>query len=133
MNQTNLAHVNVIEEYMDVLMNIELCIYKQYTVGSNWHDNDVLKVLEALVFAYKRSISPSIPEGSNTNVKQLYQSLLETCQNLTQPTDENVIAITPEEVIICLKRIEKSVKHWNKRLGSQGYLKYISEHFSKIK
>jgi hypothetical protein len=34
---------------------------------------------------------------------------------------------TVDEIITCLKRIQKSIRRWNKEGGRQGYLNFISE------
>ena len=36
--------------------------------------------------------------------------------------------ITVDEIILCLKRILKSVKRWNKEGGTQGYLNFIVQY-----
>jgi hypothetical protein len=34
-------------------------------------------------------------------------------------------ALSPGEIIACLKRIRKSIRYWTGRAGRQGYLRYV--------
>jgi len=36
--------------------------------------------------------------------------------------------LTPAELLRCLKRLLKSVKHWSKEGGRRGYLTFISQY-----
>jgi hypothetical protein len=36
-------------------------------------------------------------------------------------------SLSPEVMTQCLKRLRKSLEHWTKEGGSQGYLTYISQ------
>ncbi len=36
-------------------------------------------------------------------------------------------SLSVEEMIVCLKRIRKSVETWNKQGGRKGYLEYIDQ------
>ena len=44
-----------------------------------------------------------------------------------QQLDADMIPRTVDEIIACLKRIQKSIRRWNKVGGRQGYLSFISE------
>ena len=43
------------------------------------------------------------------------------------PPNLDLEPLTVEEIIKCLKRIQTSVRRWNKQGGRQGYLKFVSE------
>ena len=36
--------------------------------------------------------------------------------------------LTAAELVLCLKRIRKSINFWNKQGGRQGYLEYVLEY-----
>ena len=36
--------------------------------------------------------------------------------------------ISPEEAVLCLKRIRKSIARWTKVGGRQGYLTFVSQY-----
>ena len=36
--------------------------------------------------------------------------------------------ISVDEIIVCLKRIQKSVKMWGKRGGRRGYLSFVEQY-----
>lgn len=131
----NLHNVVVEEEYMDVLMNIETIIVGCFKRNNLLHDHNVLRAIEALITRFRKQLPktslPNLPEKNDTF---LYEPLLSICCLHVNDFEENesdskkMRIITIDELILCLKRLEKSVKMWNRNGGSQGYLKFVTQY-----
>jgi hypothetical protein len=111
-------------------------------------DWDALKAIETLIRAYQAELTDHpVPEVDLKPLPQeVYESVKAMCEWRLGRTQLLVkekksffklpskkapeLAIEPkttDEIILCLKRIRKSIERWNKRSGRQGYLDFISE------
>lgn len=125
------------DEYMDVLQNIEFAIVSTYREHTEMCDCEVMNVLEALIDKYKGEKIGRGPRDFNlTQLEQILRDAVhETCEwrlgrsettgDLPATNELDVKPITPDEIILCLKRIFKSVKMWNREGGRQGYLHFV--------
>ena len=127
------------DDYLDVLQNIEMGIVYTYRDYPSMSDRDVIKVLSIIIEGYQEEQAGrtpreiDLPEIQNT----LYTLLHSICEwRLGREVADNVdevplFPLTPtimiEEVLLCLKRILKSVKRWHKRGGRKGYLHFIQK------
>jgi hypothetical protein len=127
------------EEYADVLQNIEAAIVAAFRNNSKFVDRDVLAAVEALIKNYKRSVlgrglpSP-VPPGRAGSV---YKQCLRICEwrlgkqplNDGKPlkSDPKAGELSVDEIILCLKRLRKSIRLWHAHAGPQGYLKYVHQ------
>lgn len=130
---------NFEEEYMDVLQNIEFAIVVVYRRNRELTDYDVEKVLNELIKSYQAERRQRAVEkpAMSTSVAQIYESVHGMCEwrlGRESIEGENLDTkigvpkpITVEEIISCLKRISKSVRKWNKRAGTRGYLQYVDQ------
>jgi hypothetical protein len=125
------------EKYLDVLQNIEFAIVATYRRHPKMTDYEVMRVLEAVIDAYKaetlgraaREFAPSEMEAD------LYKAVRDVCQwRLGRgggPADDAgrmlpaAQLITVDTIILCLKQILKSVVKSNKSGGRTGYLDFI--------
>ncbi|MBN1146083.1 MAG: hypothetical protein JXA78_02415 [Anaerolineales bacterium] len=127
------------EEYMDVLQNIEAAIHNIHVQNAALTDYQVDQALEALVRAYQgeaRCKSPVIPR--NPLSAQVYEATRAVCEvrmgrapipkSLKTLGDGEMVPVSLDVILRCLKRIRKSIRLWTKQGGRQGYLDYIS-HF----
>jgi hypothetical protein len=126
------------EEYLDVLHNIETAIISVYREKSELLDYDVDKVLNALWVAYrseKQGATKSLPPFS-ANQQLVYDRVKRMCEwrlgrhPLEAKDGNQVVPIAPEpltldQILVCLKRIRKSIELWTKEGGRQGYLYFI--------
>jgi hypothetical protein len=129
--------MRVEEQYTDVLQNIELGIVLTYRDRPNLSDHDVRRTLEALVDVYKAENIGRAPRQFGLSVDELL--LMENVKRMCEwrlgraslgddPGKAGKIApkpITVDEIILCLKKILKSVDKWTRSGGRQGYLNFI--------
>ncbi|HEU4887914.1 MAG TPA: hypothetical protein VFV49_08515 [Thermoanaerobaculia bacterium] len=134
----------VIEQSADVLQNIEYAILCVYENAPHLLDFDVIDALDALVRRYVAEETARTPprlrlSGPATHVFEAAEQMCEwRLGRASLNSDDPETVIPPEqassvaEILMCLKRIRKSVHIWNEQLGRQGYLEYISEFFEKM-
>ena len=125
------------DQYMDVLQNIETAISDTYRDRPDLTDYDVMRVLEALVDDYRgeKIGRPPRPVNLSDRERLLADTMRPMCEwrlgrgpRAAEPDVPQPPPITPDEIILCLKRLLKSVKFWNKDGGRQGYLSFISQY-----
>lgn len=136
------------EKYLDVLQNIEAGIVSVYRRHPQMLDWDALKAIETLIREYQaEQTDRPVPDVDLKALPQeVYDSVKAMCEwrlgrNQAQKEEKkslfklrskksDELPIEPktrEEIVLCLKRIRKSIERWNKRSGRQGYLDFISE------
>jgi len=127
------------DEYFDVLQNIEFAIVIAYRLCPEMTDYDVMHMLEALIDGYKGEKIGRPPR--DLRLSEFEQELLETVRSVCEwrlgrapfpgesenPEEEEPEPKTVDEILLCLKRILRSVKRWNKYEGRQGYLDFVSD------
>jgi len=125
------------EEHNDILMSIESAIVAIYRSHPELADYQVDSALEALIKTYhgeatgKKPASPSSPLSA-----AIYVSVYSTCNfrlgrealyRDEQPIVLDIEPVSVDVILLCLKRIRKSVRLWTKEGGRQGYLNYVSQ------
>ena len=130
--------MNVEEEYLDVLQNIEAVIVTIYRGHPEMTDYDVDKTLAALIQTYRNEAAAKsliIKPAGDLSIL-VYEQVAAICnwrlgrssmldkKGKSLPMPE---ILTTETIILCFKRIRKSVETWTKQGGRQGYLTYISQ------
>jgi hypothetical protein len=129
-----------IEQYYDVLQNIEFAILSVYKAETALLDFDVIDALDGLVRRYaaeEQNRTPS-PLRLSPRASQVYTAAEGMCEwrlgRAPLNVDETTV-IPPDQrntvtdIVVCLKRIRKSVRLWNEQAGRQGYLEYIASFF----
>jgi hypothetical protein len=126
------------EQYMGVLQNIEFGIVRIFHKHPELMDWDVMQTLDALIKKYKAEEAnrPAPAVMLNELRQTLFDSVQTMCElNLGQANLEtqegepmSLSAHSVTEIVLCLKRIRKSVELWNKKNGGQGYLNFIIQH-----
>lgn len=128
------------EEYMDVLQNMELGIVQTYRSDPDLSDYDVARALEAVMDVYKAEKIGREPRTSGLSERQkaVFGAVWTMCEwrlgraKAIGPSDDEEIPApepkTPDEILLCLQRLLKSVKTWNKRAGSRGYLDFVVQY-----
>jgi hypothetical protein len=136
------------EKYMDVLQNIEFGIVSVYRQHAEMVDWDALKAIETLIREYQAELAshplPAVElkplaQEVHDSVKSMCEWRLGRGQALKEEKKSvfklpfkkspelSIESKTTDEIILCLKRIRKSIERWNRRSGRQGYLDFISE------
>ena len=135
---------DTIEQYYDVLQNIEYAILCAYGTEATLLDLDVIDALDGLVRRYGAEEQNRTPPKLQLSpqAKRIYTAAEQMCEwrmgrgplnpgdddTLISPAQRNTIA----EISICLKQIRKSVKTWHEQGGRQGYLHYIAHFFGQM-
>lgn len=132
------------EECTDVLQNIEAAIVAVFDNNPKLVDRDVLAAIDALIKTYTRFKSgrglQSI--GPPGRARTVYQQCFRICEWRLgkQPLNEDdSLEDDPQpgelplsEMILCLKRIRKSIRFWHAQAGPQGYLKYVRQFLADV-
>jgi hypothetical protein len=128
------------EEYMDVLQNIEFGIVSIYRERAEMSDYDVMRTLEALIDSYTAEKIGRPPR--DLRLSDLEHHLMDAVRGMCEwrlgrgalpggPASSGNAAPEPntvDEIILCLKRVLKSVRRWNKEGGRQGYLNFVIQY-----
>lgn len=133
--------MRVEEQYEDVLQNIEFVIVSTYRAHPELSDYGVMSALEALLDVWAAEKVGRKPRDFRLSdiERELMEDMQATCEwrLCRRPTplyadSESPIpqdqALTVDEIVLCLKRLLKSVKRWNKVGGTRGYFNFI-KHF----
>ena len=124
------------DQYRDVLQNMEFAIVSTYREHPGMSDYDVLRVIDAVVDAYRaQNIGREPRDFALSQTEQIcLDRLRQTCDwrlgrtKLGEDDDQpQPQPKTLDEILLCLKRIAKSVKHWNHQAGPQGYLNFVAK------
>ena len=128
------------DEYMDVLQNMELGIVQTYRSDPDLTDYDVTRALEAVMDVCKAEKIGREPQTASLSQRQkaVFGAVWAMCEwrlgregairiadgdNAPSPEPK-----TPDEILLCLKRLLKSVQTWNRRAGSRGYLDFVVQY-----
>jgi hypothetical protein len=130
-----------LDQYEDVLQNIEFAIISVYRQRPEMTDFQVDKVLDGLIRIYQAELrGKSAPNLRFSDLEsEVYERVKTVCdwrlkrtgpmaENEEGETEEVMVekALTVDEIIACLKRIRSSVKFWTKERGRKGYLDFIN-------
>jgi hypothetical protein len=132
--------MTVEEEYLDVLQNIEFAIVSTYRDHPEMRDGDVIYALEAVIDAYRAEMASRPAEEFSASAVEaaLCRAIRNMCEwrlGRLPLEDPEAAASGPapepkrvDEIVLCLKRIRKSVTRWNKSGGQRGYLSFIVQY-----
>ena len=127
------------DQYLDVLQNIEFGIVTVYRERAEMSDYAVMRMLEALIDRYtaEKIGRPPRDFGLSDVERVLLSNVRRICEwrlGRERPPDNwsNAEITAPEaktadEIVLCLKRVLRSAKRWNKEAGRQGYLDFITQ------
>lgn len=138
-------HDEIIEKFHDVLQNIEAVILETYGDEPDLLDLDVIDALDVLIRRYAAEDQGRTPPASRLSARaaRVVEAVGRICEwrlGRLDLQDLEVDAVirqdarkTIAEMVVCLKRLRKSVNIWNEEGGRQGYLEYVSEFFNRMK
>jgi hypothetical protein len=129
--------VRIEEEHQDVLQNIEFAVSALYRRNPEMTDYAVLRIYEALVRLYAaevtgRRVQPVDVSGVEADLLRDVRAVCEWRlgrQQMPVAPDEapECEPIDVPTLVLCLKRLVKSVQKWNKHGGRQGYLTFMTQ------
>ena len=126
--------VNPIDDYQDVLQNIEaavVVVWKQNPAMSNYV---AMAAYDAAIKYYRALADQQTPKPVNLAGldAKVFEVVKETCEWRTGRSPESELGeVTPiplEDMVACLRKLRKSVDFWTKRGGRQGYMQYIEQY-----
>ena len=123
------------EQYLDVLQNVEAMIVMVYQEHPKLTDNDVERALDALIRAYRHPDRPVPSLGDlSAEVFDAVQSICEVRMGRASlqledgtPFELDTKPLNTEEMLAVLRRVRKSVRKWNKKMGRRGYLRFVQQ------
>jgi len=131
--------MKVEEQYQDLLQNIEFGIIREFRRDSSLLDQDAKEAVAALFRQYRaeqeQRSPPNVPMGERA--RRVFDNVRSICEwRLGRSGDVAAQELgpppstpnKPEEITLCLKRIEKSIEYWNKLAGRQGYLSFVAQY-----
>jgi len=133
-----------VEQYYDVLQNIEYSILCAFEVETTLLDLDVIDALDGLVRRYSAEEQGRTPPKLRLSpqASRIYSAAEQMCEwrvgraPLNSGDEETMIPRdqqnTVSDIVICLKRVRKSVHLWSEQAGRQGYLLYIAHFFRQM-
>ena len=125
--------MNVEEDYLDVMQNIEASIVAVHLQHRNLTDADTLACIEGLIRRYtaeaRGKAKPVVTlNGLANDVNEKVELICEfRLGRVTLEKQPVIEPLTLDVMVLCLKRIRKSIEFWTKKDGRQGYLNYIKE------
>jgi len=129
------------EKYEDVLQNIEFGIIQVYREHPEMMDWDVLNAINALIRVYQAETrgQPTLELTLAPLAEETFDAAHAMCnwrlgraqliEEDNQPVELDMSPKTVDEILACLKRIRRSIDHWSKRGGRQGYLSFVNDFF----
>lgn len=115
------------EEHQAILRDLEAGIMQVYENHPEIVDHNVDKVMDLLIRSFEADVKgkrqPIVK--LNTHEKLIYQRLLNTCEFWMNQRETGLPVYTKETVILCLKRIHKSMHSWTRKNGMRGYLDFV--------
>lgn len=115
------------EEHQAILRDLEAGIIQIYEKNPEMTDHNADKAMDLLTRSFEADIKgkrqPNVK--LNTIEKLLYQRLLNTCEFWMSQREPGLPVYTKETVILCLKRIHKSMHSWTRQNGMRGYLDFV--------
>ena len=125
------------EQYQDVLQNIEFALVSTYEEYPDMIDADAGNAISGLIRLYQaEQRGRNAPEiRLNPTAKQVSERVHGVCEwrlgRRVMGKDKEKVksgdAKSVDEIVLCLKRIQKSIETWNRDGGRRGYYNFVSQ------
>jgi hypothetical protein len=127
---------NVEEKHLDVLQNIEFAIVQVYRAGPALIDLDVLDAVDGLVRHYSAEANRRQAPDSHLADRpaQVFAAVKDICEwrlgrgDLGDLADGSASPLRMAPLLVCLRRIQRSARFWNRQGGRRGYLNFVSQY-----
>jgi hypothetical protein len=134
--------MRVEEDYQDVLQNIEFSIVSEFRRDRSILDMNVLDAVNALTRWYEAEDQQRDPPKARLTERsqRIFDAVRATCEWRlgrqpipweTSEDEESTKLLHPlvaAEIVLCLKRLRKSIERWSKQDGRQGYLHFVRQY-----
>jgi len=128
--------VTIVDEHLDVLQNIEFAILQVYRKNVGLRDTQVMRSLDALIDLYRAESRGHTPKDFSLPEQEtlVFESVRDVCEIRRGRQPEKMATPTlseqdktAEDILMCLRKVRRSVERWNRRGGKQGYLEFVSQ------
>jgi hypothetical protein len=125
------------EQYMDILQNIESALVSVYRQHEDMSDYNADKAVEALIRLYRAEETghpapaprfQPIDQAAYDQVKRVCEWRLGREKFLDEKgraVNMDLRLLSLEEIIACLKKVQKSIRYWQKEGGRRGYFFFV--------
>jgi hypothetical protein len=126
--------VNPIDDYQDVLQNIEAVVVQVWQENPTMTDYVVMAAYDAAINYYRALASQQTPKPANLSGldARVFEGVIEICEwrsgRSAGPKQGELTPIPLEDLVACLRKLRKSVDYWTKHGGRQGYMQYIEQY-----
>lgn len=126
------------EEFQGVLQNLEFGLVQAYRMNDEMTDWEAETAVSGLIRTYTAESRGRKPPTLNLKPleQEAYDSVEAMCEfrlgrsdmvdDSGNAVDISVSPIPVRDLILCLKRIRKSIQLWHKRGGRRGYFEFVS-------
>ena len=130
---------NVEEEFQSVLQNLEFVLvqtYRAYDEMTDWQAETAVSGLIRTYTAEERGRRPPklrlkpLEQEAYDKVQAMCELRLGRSQLMNEDSEEIGFLSEPiaiSDLVLCLKRIRKSIQLWRKEGGRRGYFNFVSQ------
>ena len=125
------------EERLDVMQNLEFAVARAYRRHPEMTDYAVLRTYEALLQAYSAEVTGRPPKSATAEglEAELLEQVKQMCEwrlgrsalSPDQDEDPEREPLDVPTLVLCLKRLVKSVNKWTKHRGRRGYVDFMTQ------
>ena len=128
--------MNVVNDYLDILQNIEFTIIAVYRAQPSVSDKDIMLATERLITLYTREKKglPVLPVAITGNSLLVFEAMKSAAESrLVRSPNEITSDVTTgyrvplRIMVICLQRLLDSMNLWHKKDGFRGYINQIKD------
>jgi hypothetical protein len=126
--------VSPIEDYQDVLQNVEAAVVQVWRQNPAMTNYVVMAAYDAAINYYRALASQQTPRPVNLTGldAKVFACVKEMCEwrsgRAPGPVQSELTPIPLEDLVACLRKLRKSVDFWTKQGGRQAYMQYIAQH-----
>lgn len=128
------------DKYEEVLQNIEFALVQVYRQHPDMLDWDAREGMNALVRSYQAEAQKRPAPRINLKLysQEAYDGVKAMCEwrlgrspmrdHQGKLLDSDMEPKSLDEIVACLKRINRSIETWNRELGRRGYYEFVSKY-----
>ena len=125
--------MNPVEDHLDVLQNIEFAVVETWRRHREMTNYAVMRAYDAAIAHYRALDLGQTPKPANLTGldAEVFEAVQAMCEwrlgRTTEPQQPEITPLATEDLLACLRKLRKSVDHWTKAGGRQGYLQLIEK------